>query len=315
MHLLSLLLASLFTVVELNCENLFDCQHDSLKNDTEFLPDGKYRWTPSRYWLKLNRVGQTILACGGDSAAWQVPDLVALCEVENDTVLRDLTQRSLLRKARYEYVMTDSPDQRGIDVALLYSPFSFRLLSSRSVRVETVEGMRPTRDILYASGLVAGGDTLHVCVVHFPSRLGGVAHSRPFRMQAAAALRSVADSILAVSPRAKILLAGDFNDESPSPSLDFIAEGGFTDVSLGATGSHGARATYRYKGSWGSLDHIFASLSLAPRLAECIVMDAPFLLTDDKEYGGKQPRRNYLGPRYKKGYSDHLPLVARFLWP
>ena len=132
----SMLLISVFTFVELNCENLFDCRHDSLKNDTEFLPEGSYHWTPYRYWRKLDRIGQTIIACGEDRCGenlkdkekengsgwnWKLPDLVALCEVENDSVLRDLTKRSLLRNASYEYVMTQSDDERGIDVALLYS--------------------------------------------------------------------------------------------------------------------------------------------------------------------------------------------------
>lgn len=315
MGILSTLLVSLFTVVSLNCENLFDCQHDSLKNDTEFLPQGKYRWTKTRYWRKLDRIGQTILACGGDSATWQLPDLVALCEVENDTVMRDLTRRSLLRKARYEYVLTDSPDERGIDVALLYSPFSFDLQESRSLRVQTVEGMRPTRDILYVSGLVAGGDTLHVFVVHFPSRRGGEAHSRPFRRQAAATLRAVSDSILAVSPKAKLLVMGDFNDSGKNSNLQFLADGNLNDISKDACGTHGAEGTYRYKGRWGSLDHIFVSARMAELLHECFVMDAPFLLTEDKKYGGFHPNRNYLGPRYLNGFSDHLPLVARFRWP
>ena len=116
---LLLLFSTFFTFVELNCENLFDCNHDSLKNDTEFLPDGSYRWTRTRYWRKLNHIGQAVLACGDGQDGWQLPDMVALCEVENDTVMRDLTRRSLLRSARYEYVMTDSPDERGIDVALM----------------------------------------------------------------------------------------------------------------------------------------------------------------------------------------------------
>ena len=181
----SMLLISIFTFVELNCENLFDCRHDSLKNDTEFLPDGSYHWTPYRYWRKLDRIGQTIIACGEDRCGedlkdkekengsgwnWKLPDLVALCEVENDSVLRDLTKRSLLRNASYEYVMTQSADERGIDVALLYSPYTFWLLESRAVSVQRVKGMRPTRDVLYAKGLVWGRDTLHVMVAHFPSR-------------------------------------------------------------------------------------------------------------------------------------------------
>ena len=91
------------------------------------MPDSPRHWTRTKYWQKLNRIGQAIIACGEIAAVGRLPDIVGLCEVENDSVLFDLTRRSLLRKARYEYVMTSSNDARGIDVALLYSPFSFRL--------------------------------------------------------------------------------------------------------------------------------------------------------------------------------------------
>lgn len=334
---LPLLLLSIFTFVELNCENLFDCRHDSLKNDTEFLPEGSYHWTPTRYWQKLNRVGQTIISCGEQQMneqgvdepqterlqhpnvaapnpqAWQLPDLVALCEVENDSVLHDLTKRSLLRNARYEYVMTDSPDERGIDVALLYSPLSFRLLHSHSVRVTPIRGMRPTRDILYAKGLMASGDTLHVIVAHLPSRRGGELRSRPFRMAAASRVAAVVDSIYNnVSPSAKIIVAGDFNDYSNSESIKLLCSKGMTDISSSATGHNGAKATYRYQGEWGSLDHIIVSRQLIPYVVDCRVNDADFLVEKDEKYGGVKPRRNYLGPRYQDGFSDHLPLVARF---
>ena len=103
------------TLVELNCENLFDCHHDSLKQDTEWLPASVRKWTPSRYWRKVNSIGQVILSCQEEG----VPDLVALVEVENDSVLFDLTRRSLLRHAGYEYLMTQSPDVRGIDVIII----------------------------------------------------------------------------------------------------------------------------------------------------------------------------------------------------
>lgn len=309
---ISMLLISLFTFVELNCENLFDCRHDSLKLDTEFLPEGAYHWTPGRYWRKLNRVGQTILGCGGELSAWQLPDMVALCEVENDSVMFDMTRRSLLRKARYEYVMTDSPDERGIDVALLYSPFSFALINSRSVRVKPIDGMRPTRDVLYASGRIITGDTLHVIVAHLPSRRGGERLSRPFRQHAAAAVCGIIDSVRTLSPDAKIIVAGDFNDYTGGSAVNQIINTGVTDVSAGVTGRNGALATYRYHGEWGSLDHIFASPGMASLLSDCFVEDAPYLLCDDEKYGGVQPRRNYLGPRYLDGFSDHLPLVARF---
>ena len=329
---LSMLLISLFTFVELNCENLFDCRHDSLKNDTEFMPNGSYHWTRTRYWRKLNRVGQTIIACGEKQGgvlqgrelkdvdymkgrSWQLPDMVALCEVENDSVLHDLTRRSLLRNARYEYVMTNSPDERGIDVALVYSPFSFRLINSHSVRVEPIRNMRPTRDILYASGIIASGDTLHVVVAHLPSRRGGEQQSRPFRMAAASKVAEVIDSIYNnVSKDAKIIIAGDFNDYSQSASVRLLCSSRMKDISAKATGHNGAKGTYRYQGEWGSLDHILVSESLVASVANCYIYDAPFLIEPDDKYGGVKPRRNYLGPRYLNGFSDHLPLVATFGW-
>lgn len=321
-----MLLLSIFTFVELNCENLFDCRHDSLKNDTEFLPDGAYHWTRSRYWRKLNRVGQTIISCGegcggeygkrGDGGAventWKLPDLVALCEVENDTVLIDLTRRSMLRKARYEYVMTSSPDERGIDVALLYSPFSFRLLSHRSVRIRPMKGLRPTRDLLYASGLVASGDTMHVIVAHLPSRRGGEAVSRPWRRHVAGHIVELADSVRRLSPDAMIVVAGDFNDYASSESLQMLRSAALEDVSARAVGSNGAKGTYRFRGEWGSLDHILVSTPMLGLVRSCRIHDAPFLLAEDEKYGGVQPQRNYLGPRYLDGFSDHLPLVAVF---
>jgi len=309
---ISTFLISLFTIVELNCENLFDCQHDTLKNDLEFLPDGAYRWTPHRYWQKLNRVSQSILACGGEGEYWMVPDIVVLCEVENDTVMRDLTKRSLLRKARYEYVMTNSPDERGIDVALMYSPFSFALINHHSVRIENPEGMRPTRDLLYASGKIITGDTLHIIAAHFPSRRGGEQQSRPYRLLVANRLCEVIDSVRALSPDAHIVVAGDLNDYAEAESLRLLQQHGVIDISATAEGQHGARGTYRYRGMWGSLDHILTTPDMAQRLAECFVFDEPFLLKEDEKYGGVQPRRNYLGPRYVDGFSDHLPLVARF---
>ena len=184
---LSLLLTGFLTLVELNCENLFDCHHDSLKQDTEWLPDGVRKWTPARYWRKLNHIGQEILSCQEDG----VPDLVALVEVENDTCLFDLTRRSLLRGARYDYLMTQSPDVRGIDVALLYQPMTFRPICYDMLEIQPREGMRPTRDILYVQGETLSGDTLHVFVVHAPSRFGGEKQTRPNRQLIADRLMGV----------------------------------------------------------------------------------------------------------------------------
>lgn len=310
----SVLLASLFTIVQLNCENLFDCKDDSLKADEEFLPDSYKHWTERRYWRKLNTIGQEIIACGENKEGWKLPDLVGLCEVENDSVMRDLTQRSLLRRARYEYVMTDSPDERGVDVALLYSPFTFSLLQHHSLRVNTVAGMRPTRDILYVKGRVRGGETLHVFVVHAPSRSEGEAQTRPYRMQVARRLGETVDSIRLHEQNARIVMMGDFNDTGNAPALKYMREKGMTDVSEKAIGKNGAKGTYRYRGEWGSLDHIFVSEAMVGKVVDCYVYDADFLMEDEEMYGGKRPRRSYQGAKYLGGYSDHLPLVARIRW-
>ena len=303
---LTLILSSLLTFMELNCENLFDTRHDSLKNDLEFLPDGSYKWTPYRYWAKLNHLGQEIVAQSDP-----VPDFVAMCEVENDSVMFDLTKRSLLRNAGYEYVMTSSPDERGIDVALLYQPASFALLHSHSIRIKPLPDTRPTRDILYASGLVITGDTLHIFVVHAPSRRGGEVVSRPYRLLVASQLAEAVDSVYAISRDAKIIIAGDFNDYADSPALQYLYEHHLINISSDAQGSHGAKATYRWHGEWRSLDQILCSPSLAARKQSCVIGDLPFLLEDDEKYGGKKPYRTYLGPRYLGGYSDHLPLVVQ----
>lgn len=302
--------AQTLTVVELNCENLFDCQHDSLKQDTEFLPEATRHWTRKRYWQKLNNIAQELLSTCDDG----IPDLIALCEVENDSVLHDLSRRSLLRNAGYEYVMTDSPDLRGIDVALLYSPVSFALMGSQSLRVMPVEGMRPTRDILYVSGRVLSGDTLHLFVVHAPSRYGGERYSRPFRQAVAERLCQSVDSIRAISPDASILVAGDFNDEADGPIATYIGQHSLVNLTKDAHGQNDVRGTYRYQGQWGSIDHIFGSPYIYNKVEKAYIHAPKFLLEEEKTYGGVRPRRTYNGMRYQQGYSDHLPLVLRLRW-
>ncbi len=311
-HLVSLLCSILLTFVELNCENLFDCRDDSLKQDEEWLPESPRHWNEHRYWQKLDHIGQEIIACGEENGTWDLPDLVALTEVENDSVMRDLTKRSLLRQAGYRYVMTDSPDLRGVDVALMYNPFTFLLLDHYSMRITPRKNMRPTRDILYAKGKIITGDTLHVFVVHAPSRYGGVRATRPNRLLVANRLCESIDSIRMLNTDARIIVAGDFNDGWNDASPRLIYRHGMVNISKKAKGRHGARGTYKFGGSWESIDHIIVSEPMARRTTWCRVFDEPFVLEDDRKNGGVIPRRNYIGYRHNEGYSDHLPLVARF---
>ena len=307
---LGLLLSSFLTLVEYNVENIFDTHHDEGKDDTEYLPDATCQWTEKRYWKKLDCIGKAILSCSEEG----IPDLVALCEVENEVTMHDLTKRSLLRNAGYEYVMTSSPDARGVDVALLYSPFSFSLVRSYGIRLPLIEGMRPTRDILYACGQLVSGDTLHVFVVHAPSRHGGEKTSRPFRLHAADRLLQSVDSIRALSPDASIVITGDFNDYHDSPALLRLCQHHLKNVTKEAPARYGVAGTYRYRGEWNSLDHVLVSPVVAAKVDTAFIQSEKFLLEKDKFYGGYLPRRTYKGMKYQKGYSDHLPLVTRFRW-
>lgn len=312
------LFLTIFTFVELNCENIFDTRHDSLKNDYEFCEGGTYHWDSKRYWRKLNNISKEIVSTGGEWQDWQAPDLVALIEVENDSVLYDLTQRSLLRTVGYKYIITNSPDERGIDVALLYHPYSFAPDTSYSLRINPPEGFGPTRDILYVRGRMLGdskNDNLHVFVLHAPSRRKGKKASEPYRLAVASRLCSSIDSIRAISPDANIFITGDFNDYSDNRSLLMLAEHSMVEVSKDAKGTNGAWGTYRYKGEWGSLDHIFFSKSLLDnsKIYYCRIHDLPFLMEEEPKFGGVRPLRTYRGYKYNyNGFSDHLPLVIRF---
>jgi endonuclease/exonuclease/phosphatase family metal-dependent hydrolase len=172
--------------------------------------------------------------------------------------------------------------------------------------------MRPTRDILYACGETVSGDTLHVFVVHAPSRFGGERQTRPNRRIVGERLMASIDSIRSLHPQPRIIVAGDFNDGDNDPLLKYFHSQRLHNISEGAMGHHGAKATYKYQGKWENIDHILVSSALVPAFQEVYVHDPDFLLEEDTQYGGKQPHRNYNGMRYQRGFSDHLPLVARF---
>ncbi len=312
-------------VMSYNVENLFDTRHDTLRDDTEFLPDGVRHWTRSKYDRKLNDVARVIVSVGGDDG---VPELVGLCEVENDSVLIDLTQHSLLRRAGYRYVMTDSPDQRGIDVALLYQRDSFRLLDMQSLRLPTSEnGQSATRDILHVVGQLPDDSMLDVFVCHFPSRSGGQRETEPRRLLAARTLRHAVDSIISLRQNPQVVIMGDFNDYPDDRSLTEELRAQVSEplspepASLYSLLGIKARQTdedfgsYRYRGSWGLLDHLIVSGSLLCDDASCHVVrgsarvfQSDFLLEGDTRYGGKRPRRTFSGMKYEGGISDHLPV-------
>lgn len=318
-----------FRIASYNVENLFDCRHDSLKNDYEFLPDAVRHWNYTKYKKKLDNIARVITAIGG----WTPPALVALCEVENDSVMRDLTRYSALREADYRYVMTQSTDERGIDVALIYQRNLFKLISCQSLSVgKPQKSSRPTRDILHVSGLILSKDTLDVFVAHFPSRSGGAKESEPYRILAAQRLKEAADSISRIRNRAQIIILGDFNDypnnksvqqilkaEAPPLVSDSLHNQNLYHLLARKTDIQKNFGSYKFQGEWGLLDHIIVSGTLLQKdsplytdEANADIFRPPFLLTEDKKHGGKQPFRTYYGMKYQAGYSDHLPVWAGF---
>ena len=131
--MLKIFLASILTLVQLNCENLFDCSHDEGKNDTEFTAEGKRHWTKQKYWQKTENIAKELIGCCGKDT---LPDLITLCEVENDSVMERLTRRTAMGQLGYRYFMTNSRDERGIDVAIIYNTMSFRPICHKSIRPE-----------------------------------------------------------------------------------------------------------------------------------------------------------------------------------
>ena len=310
-----------FRVVGYNVENLFDCRHDSLKNDMEYLPGNIRGWTPGRFYDKVNKIAKVILAASASYA----PDLVGLCEVENDFCLNTLVKHSPLRDVGYRFVMTSSQDERGIDIALLYQPETFRLLFNRSIRISFREyGYRPTRDILHVTGKVATGDTLDVFVCHFPSRSGGVKASESFRMLAADRLRHVVDSVQEMRSFPHILVMGDFNDSPTDRALTEVLRASIPEYPIKKeklynlmSGKKGG--TYCYRGEWSLFDQIIVNGLLLDERSDfrtdtekAFILNFPFLLEEDDVYGGDIPFRTYRGMRYHGGYSDHLPVAVDF---
>ena len=216
-----------------NLENLFDTVNNPDKNDEQFLPDGEYRWNTEKYLTKLDHMAYVITQIG-DEYVKGGPAVLGVSEVENIDVLNDLCATPLMKASNYAPVLVEGPDQRGVDVGLLYRKDLFTLLSFSSHTLK-IDGMDDffTRDQLLVTGIL-DGDTLHFIVGHWPSRRGGEKRSAPLREAAAQLSRSIVDSILAVNPNAKIFVMGDLNDNPSDASVKkhLNAAGNIADVAV-----------------------------------------------------------------------------------
>lgn len=298
------------SVVFYNVENLFDIENDSTTFDDDFTPEGKKKWTKERYDKKLVDLASVIYAANGD----ETPDLIGLCEVENQHVVQDLMNKGDLGSGGYAVIHKDSPDKRGIDVAFAYKRNVFRYMGhvAYSILYEE-EPETTTRDILHVKGMMYGYET-HVFVNHWSSRRGGQEASEFKRLKAASILRNKADSVLTANPKAMIIAMGDFNDHPDNKSmtnmLDSDPDGIGPLRNLAYQMQLDSLGTYNYKGVWGMLDQFLVSKNVekdkSAKFEMSIYKDPSILYEDPKK--GPVPNRTYAGPKYVAGYSDHLPI-------
>jgi len=305
-----------------NVENFFDPFVDSTREYNEFTEQGEQRWNYFRYKKKQTNIYKTIMAMGEGKPL----GILGLCEIENDFVLKDLIYYTPLKRFNYQYINYPSPDRRGIDVGLIYLTDQFRLINSQPIALIDPENDRfRSRDMLYASFLVDGIDTLHVYINHWPSRWGGELATKPLRMLAAERLRRHVDSIQQqFNSKAKIVIMGDFNDTPEEASITkglrampIEAIDNSDDlINLFAAGQElGHMGTLKYQYDWQVFDMLIVSQPLYNAhngfryiKASASIFTAPFLFVEDERYLGNKLYRTYIGPRYQGGFSDHLPI-------
>ena len=291
-------------VVFYNVENLFDTTDDPRTNDDDFTPAGRLQWTADRYATKLSHLAQAI-SWSGD----RLPDLIGLAEVENRAVVQDLASTSPLDGGQYEVVHFDSPDERGIDVALLVKRGVGEVTGERALRVD-LDGDH-TRDVLYAR-LGTGGTTWHLYVCHWPSRREGPAVSAPKRLEAALTLREHLDEVR--GPGDRVLIMGDFNDTPTDASiqkgLGATCDPSAELVALMCVDQPEGHGSHNFRGDWAYLDQFITDPVTAGEVASAKALWDQRLLFRHPKYG-RSPDKTYSGTSYKGGYSDHLPIVLR----
>lgn len=288
------------TIAFYNVENLFDTI-DGPNDDAEFLPNSKSNWNTQKYFEKLDHINKVI-------DQFHSPLIIGFCEIENATVLRDLNQHSGNRK-NFGLVHYESPDARGIDVAMTYDSTVLKLTQSGYIRYTLPGQTTPsTRDMVWGK-FVNGKDTIMGIVCHWPSRRGGQEESEPNRLEAATQASKFIDSLLSIRTNYKIFLMGDLNDHPSDKAPQLIAQK-LKPMIVPQSGEYGG--TYNYNNEWDVLDHIFISNGLAKkRNIKAIkysgkIYSKAFMLTEYK--GNMVPFRSYGGGKYLGGYSDHLPV-------
>jgi hypothetical protein len=310
-----------------NLQNLFDTIDDPKKNDEDFLPNGKMKWTEDRLDKKLYNLAQVIRSMNHGSG----PDLLGVCEVEHQALLDTMIQK-FLPDLNYKTAYIESPDERGIDNGLIFKANEFKVLS---VQIDTVHlsGGWPTRLIFGVNLLMEDKDKITVFVNHWPSRSGGQLSSEPNRIEAAKTLRADVDRIFNVEPDAKIFIMGDFNDEPINTSIletlnayplkcdsirsDYELDSGGELFNLSYEVFESGLGSYMYQNKWNLLDQIIVSGSLINGkeinyICHSFKVYKPYFMITKSGKFKEAPFPTYGGTRYLGGYSDHFPVISKF---
>lgn len=309
-----------------NVENLFDTIDDPEKLDEAYTPSGKNHYSHQDYLQKIKNTARVISEIGS-SQKKQGPDLIGLAEVENFRVLNDLVHDEQLFHKKYHIIHRDSPDRRGIDVALLYKAASFSPIESEFIELKiwNEKGERIyTRDILYAKGIL-DDQVIHLFVNHWPSRRGGKTRSDPKRMKAAYLVRKKTDQILLTEPDATIFILGDFNDDPTDKSIknelvgpsnrdkDFSKKLYNPMEIMHKKGMN----TLAYRDGLNLFDQIIITTNLLSSekpettfsFFRAGIYNPSYLISKHGKYKG-YPLRSFENNRFSGGYSDHFPVFV-----
>lgn len=309
-----------FVAVFYNVENLYDTLNDSNTKDDEFTPGGKVPWTTERLQTKLDHIGQVLQ----DITSPAMPDIVGLAEIENRQVLEMLTASDKLNKTKYGILHFDSPDERGIDVAMLYNPSTVSVITSEPLQVTLPDNDR-TRDILYAECKLKSGTILHVFINHWPSRRGGTELSDANRMVAANVLRAKLEELQKNEKSPNIIILGDFNDEPSDKSITLGINALSPESAISSNNIYSLLYPAFTKGEgslfykdWDLFDQVIVSGNMLKRKKgfrtsknDAGIFKADYLLFKNKA-GEPRPNRTMSGDKYFGGYSDHMPVYVKF---
>lgn len=331
---------TIHTVAFYNFENLFDTHDDPSTNDDEWTPTGAQNWTQEKYEQKLKNLSRVLSEIGTPENP-NAPTIIGGCEIENRGVVEDLIKQSKLADFEYGIIHFDSPDKRGIDVALLYQKKHFKptsysniplfiyknkLLVKEDKKEETEDDLELkvknnnrifTRDQLLVTGFLED-EEIHIIVNHWPSRSGGEKASSPFREAAANLNRKIIDSLQQINPNAKVITMGDLNDGPFNKSVK-IALGAKSKKSevreFGVFNpfeemANRGMGTIAFRDSWDIFDQIIITESLIKpdfstyKYWKSGIFNRSYLIQKSGQYKG-YPLRHSLT---EVGFSDHFPV-------